>query len=64
MKKSTYRFEVSDVTGSVINEVTCRCNNVFAEQFVSDLLSKSDIAAAAFGFEVNGHSVHSAYRSY
>lgn len=63
MSRSTYFFEIIDESGRLVRRCSQRCDNVYAHKRTFDLLASTPNAAAVFGVETRGRSVHSAYRS-
>lgn len=63
MSRSTYFFEIVDESGRIVRRCSQRCDNVRARKRAFDLLAATPGAAAVFGVETHGRSVHSAYRS-
>lgn len=62
MSRKTYVFELVAADGTSVRRVSRRCTNMSARERAQRLLRKTPGAAAAFGYEVNGISVHAAYR--
>ena len=62
VQKSTYLFEIIDEAGKPMKHVSQRCDNIRAREHTIGLLESTPGAAAVFGFEQSGLSVHSAYR--
>lgn len=62
MRKSTYIFEVIDEAGKPLQHLSQRCDNIRAQEKVMGLLETTPRAAAVFGYDQAGLSVHSAYR--
>lgn len=62
MTKSSYRFELVDEDGAEVKRLSEECTNIDAYDRAARLLSETPEAAAAFGYEEQGHAVHAAYR--
>ena len=62
MRRSTYIFEIIDETGKPLQHLAQRCDNVGAREKVFGLLEDTPDAAAVFGYDQSGLSVHAAYR--
>lgn len=62
MRKSTYIFEVVDESGKPLQHLSQLCDNIRAQKKVIGLLEETPGAAAVFGYDQGGLSVHSAYR--
>lgn len=63
MSRSTYLFEIIDESGRIVRRCSQRCDNIRAHKRALDLLAATPDAAAVFGVETHGRSVHSVYRS-
>lgn len=63
MSRKTYLFELVDVSGRPFKKVSRRCTNLSAQNCAARLLNKTPNAAAAYGYEIDGVAVFSAYRS-
>ncbi len=62
MRRSTYIFEIVDETGKPLQHLAQRCDNIRAREKVFGLLEDTPDAAAVFGYDQSGFSVHAAYR--
>ena len=62
MRTSTYIFEIVDEAGKPLHHLSQRCDNIRAQERVIGLLEETPGAAAVFGYDQGGLSVHSAYR--
>lgn len=62
MSRKTYLFELVDASGRPFKRVSRRCTNLSAQTRAVRLLNKTPNAAAAFGYEIDGVAVFSAYR--
>ena len=62
MRKKTYIFEIVDEAGKPLRHLSQRCDNIRAQEKAEGLLEETPGAAAVFGYDQSGLSVHSAYR--
>lgn len=61
MSRKTFLFELVNAEGKPLKRVTRRCTGLSAQSRAVRLLHKTPGASAAFGYEVDGLGVHSAY---